>query len=536
MQIPHAAHPIETVQHALSKNVLTAIGARVGYLASRFFIPPFVLAHVGLEAYGLWSAAFVLVSYLGISTFGISNVYVKYVAGYVASDDYRRANALLSTGLIVTSCLCLMLFLFLCVGWSWIVTWVEIPAPLAGDAREVIFLIVTIFLTALALSAFGDALTGAQQLAVVQKIWVASYLVETALILMLVGLGRGIRGMAEAFVVRTLLEISLSAWIAFRRLPWLRISPLLCSREALGKLISFGGTVQVLGLLAIVLNSIDRTLTASLVGLRAAGIIELSKKLPSMASLAPGSFLSSFVPAAAYLHGGLSERSEEVHQEIRQLYLKGARYMNLCTAVVTGVLTAAPDAMLRCWLGKEHPGASVLLAIFAVSTQIHLLTGPGTTILKGIGRPREEFFYAIPNVCFLFLTVPLSYFLLGHWSVRGIGAAVALATMLSATVFILHANRVLRIPLSVYCSEVIGPGVFPYLLALAVITPLTSTILHAPRVTAVLFLGAAGCVYGALAAFIVYRGVLGREERAWVSALVRRQLQSFVLKRRTVTA
>lgn len=529
-------HPTETVQNALSKNVLTAIGARVGYLASRFFIPPFVLARVGLEAYGLWSAAFVLVSYLGISTFGISNVYVKYVAGYVASEDYRQANALLSTGLIVTSCLCLLLFLLLCFGWPWIVTWVEIPAPLAGDAREVIFLIVTIFLTSLALSAFGDALTGAQQLATVQKIWVVSYLVETALILILVGSGRGIRGMAEAFVVRTLLEIALSAWIAFQRLPWLRISPSLCSREALRKLVSFGGTVQLLGLLAIVLNSIDRTLTASLVGLRAAGIIELSKKLPSMASLVPSSFLSSFVPAASYLHSGLSGHSEGVRQEIRQLYLKGARYMNLCTAVVTGVLAVAPAPVLRCWLGKEHPGATVLLVIFAISTQIHLLTGPGTTILKGIGRPREEFFYAIPNLLFLLLTVPLSYLVLGHWSVKGIGAAVALATTLAASVFICHANRLLQISVRTYFSEVVLPGVLPYLLALVVLAPVTSSVVTAHRVTAVIILGVAGCVYGALVVLMVYRFVLGREEQLWLSALLRQQVENFWPKRRVVTA
>lgn len=529
-------HPTETVQTALSKNVLTAIGARVGYLVSRFFIPPFVLARVGLEAYGLWSAAFVLVSYLGISTFGISNVYVKYVAGYVASEDYRRANALLSTGLIVTSCICFSLFLLLCFGWSWVVTWVEIPAPLAGDAREVIFLIVTIFLTSLALSAFGDALIGAQQLALVQKIWIMSYLVETALILILVGSGRGIRGMAEAFVVRTLLEISLSAWLAFRRLPWLRISPAFCSREALRKLVAFGGTVQLLGLLAIVLNSIDRTLTASLVGLRAAGVIDLSRKLPSMASLVPSSFLSSFVPAASYLHSGLADRSEGAQQEIRQLYLKGARYMNLCTAAVTGVLAIAPAAVLRCWLGKEHPGATMLLALFAIATQIHLLTGPGTTILKGIGRPREEFFYAIPNLLCLLLTVPLSYYMLGHWSVKGIGAAVALATTVSAIVFILHANRLLQIPMRMYLSEVVFPGLLPYLLALAVIAPVSSSIVAAHRVTAVIVLGLAGCVYGALIVLMVYRFVLGRGEQVWMATLLRQQIEHFWPRRRTVAA
>jgi hypothetical protein len=64
----------KTVRNALSKNVIVDVGARVGYLVTRFFIPPFVLAHVGLEAYGLWATAFIIVSYVGISTFGISMV------------------------------------------------------------------------------------------------------------------------------------------------------------------------------------------------------------------------------------------------------------------------------------------------------------------------------------------------------------------------------------------------------------------------------------------------------------------------------
>ena len=48
----------ETVNHAgtvrdrLSRNVTVDVAARLGYLISRFFIPPFVLAHVSLAAYG----------------------------------------------------------------------------------------------------------------------------------------------------------------------------------------------------------------------------------------------------------------------------------------------------------------------------------------------------------------------------------------------------------------------------------------------------------------------------------------------------
>ena len=248
----------QTVRDALSKNVVIDIGARVGYLVTRFFIPPFVLGHVGLEAYGLWATAFIIVSYVGISTFGISSVYVKYVAEYTARGEPQRANALLSTGLVTTSALCLIIFALLLVWWPLVVDWLQVPDALRDDAYEVILLVVGIFLASLALSGFSNALSGGQRQAAVQGIWVVAYLVETVLIFLLISQGRGIRGLAEAFFLRMILEIGLSAVVAFRTLPWLKISPRFCTRESLRLLVSFGGTVQILGFLAIALNSIER--------------------------------------------------------------------------------------------------------------------------------------------------------------------------------------------------------------------------------------------------------------------------------------
>ena len=64
----------------LLQNVSAEAGARVFYLATRFFIPPFVLARVGMEAYGLYGTLFVLVAYFGMSAIGFSSAYIKYVA------------------------------------------------------------------------------------------------------------------------------------------------------------------------------------------------------------------------------------------------------------------------------------------------------------------------------------------------------------------------------------------------------------------------------------------------------------------------
>ncbi|MDQ1472478.1 MAG: hypothetical protein QOJ99_3958, partial [Bryobacterales bacterium] len=214
-----------TVRDSLSSNVVATTAARIGYLLTRFFIPPFVLAHVTLEAYGLWSTAFILVSYIGISTMGLSAVYVKYVAEFASRRDYRKANQLLSTGLCFSIPGCLAVFGFLYWFWPVVVNWLHVAPNLRGDAREVVLLVAAIFLASISLSAFHDALVGAQRSALVQVIWVISYVIETGLIFSLVGAGRGIRGLAEAFVVRTIIDISLSLIFCIRTLPWLRISP-----------------------------------------------------------------------------------------------------------------------------------------------------------------------------------------------------------------------------------------------------------------------------------------------------------------------
>src|ERR1041384_7082765 len=97
----HVQHT-EKVRASISTNVMITIAARVVYLLTRFFVPPFVLARVSMEAYGLWATAFILVSYIGISTMGLSAVYSKYVAEYAARREHDRANQLLSTGLSVS--------------------------------------------------------------------------------------------------------------------------------------------------------------------------------------------------------------------------------------------------------------------------------------------------------------------------------------------------------------------------------------------------------------------------------------------------
>ena len=520
----HAA----TVRDSLSRNVAVDIAARVGYLISRFFIPPFVLAHVTLEAYGLWSTAFIVVSYVGLSTMGISSVYIKFVAEYSARREYRKANELLSTGLCLTIPFCGFIFLAFFLLWPQVIGWLHIAPQLQGEAREVVLSIVAIFLASLSLGAFHDAVVGAQMTDQVQSRWVVCYVIETILIFVLVGSGRGIRGLSEAFLVRTVVDIVLCLIMARRLLPWLRISPRLVTAGAFGKLFAFGGVVQVQGILAIALASIERAVAAPLVGLSGAGLLDIGKKLPGMAGSVPIAFASSLTPAASYLHGGL-EGSEGQDDALSRLYLRGARYMNLSAGYFCGLLALIPGPIIDTWMGKHFAGAAYLVVIFSIATQVHLMTGPGTSVLKGIGRPKEEFYYAIPNVLLLLIAIPCSHWVLGRWTGLGIATAVAISTILSAAYFVSHANGLLRVSGAKYATAVFLPGLAPYGVAALFTAPAFFAAEHTSRWACAGWLVGIGFAYSILLLILLYNFVLDDAERqrfySVISSRLRRDVQ-----------
>ena len=235
----------QQIRGKLLRNIRTEAGARVLYLATRFFSPPFVLAHIGMQAYGLYGTFFILVAYIGVSTVGFSGAYIKYVAEFAAGKRYDEANSLLSAGIFITTPIALAVFALFTLGWNFVATRIQVPPAMASDARFLGFTIVGSFLMCLGLSVYRDALSGLQRIATVQRIWISSFVVESALIFILVGRGWGLRGMGLAFVARSVIDLGASAIVATRTVPWLRISIRLVDRAAVRRLLAEKHVVPV---------------------------------------------------------------------------------------------------------------------------------------------------------------------------------------------------------------------------------------------------------------------------------------------------
>jgi O-antigen/teichoic acid export membrane protein len=471
------------------KNVSAEAGARMIYLATRFFIPPFILGHVGLEAYGLYGTVFMLVAYFGISALGFSNAYIKYVAQFAATGETDRANRLLSTGMTLMSGVGLTGFSLFVFAWPMIARWMKVPPALNHDGRLLALLIVGIFFTYLALSVFRDTLTGVQQIGLVQKIWTASFLLETALIFVLVASGFGLPGLGVAFVLRTAFDIACHWHFARKRLAWLQVRFVRPDKESLRLLIRYGGVVQINSMLSIFLSSIERVIAAPLLGLGACGLLDLGKRFPSMATSIPSAFASSVLPSASDLHARSGETG------ISHLYLLTSRYMSIVSGTLFAFLCFFAAPCLTFWMSSVPANAVVVLILFSIGSQIHMLTGPGTSIVKAAGKPHFEFHYSLTNVAALALVLPIVRFATGGWSVTSITAAVSLATALSATWFLAVANRELRVSPIRFLQAVVLPGALPYGVAAMVAWPAYRWLTMHSRWEAAAMLVVAGSAY-----------------------------------------
>jgi O-antigen/teichoic acid export membrane protein len=475
------------------RNVSAEASAKVFYFFTRFFIPPFVLGHVGIQSYGLYGTVFVLVSYFGMSAIGFSNAYVKYVAEFAAGSRNDASNRLLSSGFTMMSALAVVLYTCFAFSWGHVAEWIKVPPGLMPDARFLSLTIVGVFLAYLALSVFRDTLTGMQEIVLVQRVWMISVVLETILIFALLGSGMGLRGLGIAFAARMLFEVGASAYLCRRKVAWMRLKFMVPDKASLRLLAGYGGIVQMNSMMAIFLNSVERVIATPLIGLAASAVLDLGKRFPGMATSIPSSFASSILPSAADIHARATSPAEAKSQ-IASLYVSTTRSMNLVSSLLFAFLVFAAGPCLVFWLKSVPAGVVALTVIFALGTQTNMLTGTGTSVFKAIGRPQMELHNNLSYCVAVAIFVPLSYLLLGKWTVIGIAASCQIANAASSFWFLARGHKQLGVSLRTFWDEVFLPGLVPYAVGAAVLLPIAHWASSGGRVRA----GAALAGFGAL--------------------------------------
>lgn len=515
-----AAAPPDALRDSISQNMLASIATRVLYLVSRVFVPPITLMYVSLDEYGVWACCIVLISYLGMSAFGVSNVYIREVAGYAARGELERIDQLVSTGIIVVLGVGALLLTALWFLLPVVVDLFRIAPELHQTAFVLFFGTVAVLVLDLSLGAFAYVLQGLQRMAEERLVWVVTVLLETVLMIAFLWLGFGVYGLLYAFAIRYVVATILYARSCYRALPGLSIRLAHFDRAAVHLFWHYGGIVQLSGLLGIFLRSIERVLAGIFIGVGATALYDIGEKLPMMGSMVASAMNGAFLPATTHLHETSRRR------ELIALYLKGSRYMNMLIGTMMGFLAAFAAPIIAVWIGPDerYAGAAAILAIFTYPYQINVLTGPGSAIFRGVREPVRELLYPLVQLALVALLVALGWLLAGP-TIAMINVTVASAMVVSALVYLAATNRYLGVAEGAYWWKVHLPGLVPYGFGFA-LAALAAPWLHSglSRWEGLAVLAVAGVVYSAVVPAVLYRGFCDAGERAYLREQAQRTL------------
>lgn len=499
-----------------------AMFANAFYLASRLLLPPLVLSHLSLAEYGLWSACFILIMYIGLTDVGFSNVYVRFVARYHAHGDTAAINRLLSTGVITLSLMAVCVLAGLWLALPQVLAFLKVLPEQRGMATILVMGAAAMFLLDLSLGAYCYLLHGLQRIREEKQVAIVGYALEPLLILLFLLSGFGVYSLLGAFVLRYTWSLASFARLAHRFLPSLELHPRHFDKVMLRHFFGFGAAVQASTLLGTALFSIDRVIAGMLLGPKGIALFELGAKLPVAAISVPSTISNVAMPAAA------RHAANDDLPAIRTLYRQSSRAVSLLAGLPLGFMTVFSAPLGLAWLGAREGLEQMpqILALTALWSHLHIITGPGSAVFRAMGRVADEFVYHGLRIVALATGIGLAMVFLGSTATALIvglsgGSAVAAVT------YLIYSQRQLGLPVGELFREILLPGFAAYPLAAALLLLWQAVMPGLPgRWEALAGLLLFGLAYSAAWILITWQ-LLQENERSRVRGLLNRFFNSF---------
>src|SRR5579864_6861329 len=165
------------------KNILSSWGGLATNIAVGLFLSPYILHHLGDDAFGLWVLIFSLTGYYGIFDFGIRSSLIRYVSKFQATGDKDELARLINTSLFTYSCLGLFLVGPTILGGFYVDRLFHIQAPFLNDARILFLMVGYSVALGFPLGIAGGILEGLQRFYLINWTNVVSTFVRAILII-----------------------------------------------------------------------------------------------------------------------------------------------------------------------------------------------------------------------------------------------------------------------------------------------------------------------------------------------------------------
>ena len=514
----------------IAKTVLRNVAANwFGFsvnMAVMFFLTPFVIQHLGIEAYGLWVILQSLIGYYGLVDMGFRAGMVQTITRHIANGDHDAVISHISTAIPVLLVLAGAVVTLATLLGTVLPIAIEIPEHLSAIILPFVILKSVAFALQLVGAPLSAILIGIQRFDVSNACLAVERVIYGLAIYVALKCGGGLLSMAMVSVCIRIVELAVrhqlvrSLFPAILNVKWQR------NRGELKEMWKFGIWNLMIHLGRQLIFCSDAVVIAVLFNPAAVVPFAIAGSLIDYCNKLVTQAVRVLFPTMAHL------RSAKNLNVQRELYSTATRLIAgvSLTLIICGIFMIKP--FLSLWLASTDAREIVLAnspALFVILGAASFFVGlhrVGTQLMLACERnKRIAFFYFIEGASNIILSLILGY----HFGVWGVAVGTLIPAALVAVAGHLPAHaHILRISVGALLTSVLTRPLL-YGSVLSLLMTLADQYVPTAKSWAGLILQ---CLcYGSLAAALCLFMLLARDQRRRLFAILQKPISRLALSR-----
>jgi O-antigen/teichoic acid export membrane protein len=351
----------------ISKNRQLAINILASYIALfvqmgiSFFLSPYIVRTVGVEAYGFVQFSYVLISYFAILSVALNSMSSRFIMVSCFRGDFIAANKYFASTFYANVILGAIIFPVLAAAILNIAKIINVPAHLLVDVQFLMGFMAVNFVVDLLATNLGISYYVSNKLYLFSLVQVYGHILRAVLLI-------GFFTFFEPYVayiglitlIITIFTQSANIYWKRRLIPDLNINRKFFDLKKVKELISSGVWNSITRLGQILQDGLDLLIANLMLSATAMGILAVAKIIPNVINMILHAMISTFLPDMTELYA---------KQKYDELVKSAKRYMKITGMIINipiALLIAFGDILYALWFPTQDSGLLQLLSAYRV--------------------------------------------------------------------------------------------------------------------------------------------------------------------------
>lgn len=412
-----------------------------------FLLTPYVLHHLGDEAYGLWILTVTCVGYYGLLDIGVRSSILRYVSRNQALGNRESVNEVVATAFYYYLAACAIIVVAAFASVNPVCRFFSIGPVLLSSFKGLYLLAGAVQGLTLPLVVFAGSLEAAGRFDQMYSTNVIGLAVRVVAVIAVIHEGGGLLGVGAATLLSQLLPYCIQVPLCFRANPGISLHPKWARKSVFRDMLRYGSVSVTVGIGEKMRGYIYPLLIAKFLSPVAVTLFALPVKLMQFPTDGVGTMTEIVNPLSSRLE------AQNNFPKLRQLILNSSQTAFLLLIPLASFLIIFGKDLLTVWVGSRYASAYGILVLLTLGLGAAATQCCIQSMLFGIERHKTLIWFRLGE--------GLSVAILGSIALKLWGleafAAVIMVTLLTTSMILVpcHLCKILDLSLRGYLFE--GP-------------------------------------------------------------------------------